>query len=720
MASRALKKRKHIRKHDIKSAVLTILLIFCGIFVAGGIGIYALCSSWLTDIPDYSNLQKLNQSATSKVYANDGETLLAEFQLENRTPVTLDQICDYVKQGTVATEDERFYEHNGFDIMGTGRALVNNLVGGSTQGGSTITMQLARNAVISDEMQEISYKRKVREIYIALKMEELYSKDDILQMYLNTINYGSGAYGIQAASERYFSKNATDLTLNEAATLIGIPQSPTYNNPIDNMENCVERRNVVLDRMASNGVITEEEAEATKAEEIVLNPSEPSNTGIYKYPYFTSYLRNQLTNYAEDYGLSNSDLFGSGLTIISTLDVEAQEDAAYACDLRSSQTGYTVTGVVVDPDNGYITAMYCPLDWDSSQINLITGEGTNGRTTGSSFKVFTLLAGIEAGISPDTQIDCGASMTVNGSTIRNFNGNNYGTRTIASALAVSSNTGFIRLCQSVGPDKVIEMARRLGITADLPEVPVVTLGVASIPSLQMAVAYSCIANGGTYYGPQCVQRIMDGDGNVLVDNSNPEGKRVLSAEVAYAATKAMETVVTSGTGTSTRLANGQVTAGKSGTSENYQDSWWIGFCPQFCAAFWMGEVTENYTDAASMNVDVEPTFKYFGDAYLADKSIEYFPEADDPAYIVNFADSTNHIGKWSGSSSSSNDDDDDDADENKETDGKKDDENTDNNGDNNGGDDTTPDPTPDPDPTPTPDPNPTPTPDPGTDSGGTT
>ena len=296
MASRALKGRKNVRKHDVKSGFLTVLLVLCSIFVVTGIGIYFMCDAWLKDIPDYSNLNQLNNSETSTVYASDGETVLAEFQLENRSPVSLDEVSDYVKKGTVATEDERFYNHNGFDLYGTGRALFNNIFGGSLEGGSTITMQLARNTVISDEMQDISIKRKVREIYIALKMEQLYSKDEVLRLYLNTINYGSGAYGIEAASERYFSKHANELTLNEAATLIGIPQSPTYNSPIDNMEQCVQRRNLVLTRMVSNNVITQEEADEVMNQEIELNPSEPSTNGIHQYPYFTSYVRNQLTN----------------------------------------------------------------------------------------------------------------------------------------------------------------------------------------------------------------------------------------------------------------------------------------------------------------------------------------------------------------------------------------------------------------------------------------
>ncbi len=649
MASRALKRRKNVRKHDIKSGVLTVLFVVFGIMLTAFVGVYVLCDSWLKEIPDYSGLDQLNNSSISKVYASDGKTVLAEFQLENRTPVELDEVSDYVKRGTVATEDERFYNHNGFDLYGTLRATANNLVGGSLEGGSTITMQLARNTVISDEMQDRTVKRKVREIYISLKMEELYSKDEILRLYLNTINYGSGAYGIEAASQRYFNKSAKDLTLNEAATLIGIPQSPTYNNPIDNMEQCVKRRNIVLSRMVSNNVITQAQADEVKSQEIVLDPQEPETMGIKQYPYFTSYVRNQLTNESDKYGLTSADLFGSGLSVITTLDISCQEDLDTASDQKSNATTFQVASVAVDPSNGYIKAVHGGGDYSESQINLCTGEGTNGRQVGSAFKVFTLIAAIEAGISPSTQIDCGTSLTMNGSVIKNYGETNYGTRSITSALAVSSNTGFVRLCNYVTPAKVIEVARRMGVTSDLPDVPTLTLGVASMTPLQMASAYACIANGGTYYKPECIKKITDANGKVLVDNTNPVGTKAMSAEVAHAATEAMEEVVKSGTGVAARPSV-QTAAGKTGTTEDFKDSWWIGITPQISAAFWMGDLTANYSDARSCYSSVESAFATFVNAYLAGQKNVDFPETDDPPYIANFSDSENHIGSYGYSS----------------------------------------------------------------------
>lgn len=650
MASRALKKRKNVRKKDVKSAILAILFVIAITIFVSCIGLYFLCTSWLKDIPDYTNIDKMNNRSVSKVYASDEKTVLAEFQLENRDPVELSQVSDYVKRGTIATEDERFYSHNGFDVFGTVRAVFNNMLGGSIEGGSTITMQLVRNTVISDEMTDRTLRRKIREAYISLKIEELYSKDEILQMYLNTINYGNGAFGIEAASQRYFSKKAKDLTINEAATLIGIPQSPTYNNPIENMENCIKRRNLVLSRMKKHGVITEEEAAAAKAEEIVLKETVKNSTGIHKYPYFTSYVRNQLTATDNKYSITAADLFGGGLDVVTTLDVSAQDKLEQAGNARSRATGFQIAGVAIDPSNGYIKAVNGGADFSKSELNMATGDGTNGRQCGSSFKVFTLLAALEAGIDPANNIDAGYKIETNGAEVFNYGKANYGTRSIGSALAISSNTAFVRLCQSVGPDKVIEMAHRLGISSEMNAVPVVTLGVASVTPLEMAGAFATIANGGTFYKPECIKKITDSSGKVLADNSNPSGKRAISAEIACAATEAMKMVLSSsGTGYSARISSGQSAAGKTGTSDNWKDSWFVGFTPQICLGLWMGDAADTYAAARSIpsGIDVAPVFATFCNNYLNSSDLQEFPVAEKPVFKSNFSDVENHIGgRW--------------------------------------------------------------------------
>ena len=391
MASRSIKNRPSIKKKHPFVGLLAFLSIIAAICVAGCIGIVVLGNSWIGDLKTYdvSEVSELNSSAPTTVLASDETTQLARFQVENREPVELSGISKYVMQGTVATEDERFYDHGGFDLVGIARAALVTLTGSGREGASTITQQFVRNTVLADEMNDISLKRKVREMYLSVKIEEMYSKNDILLMYLNTVNYGSGAYGIQAASQRYFSKDATDLTLVEAATLVGIPQSPTYNNPIDYPDNCYARRNLVLDRMLTNGYITQEEHDSAKAQELVLNPSVPSMDGIEKYPYFTSYVKNVLS---DEY--SQLDVFKGGLTVVTTLDVDTQEAAEDAISSKEEGLSDAISGslVAIDPSTGFIRALVGGKDWDTQKTNLATGEGTNGgRPCGSSFKTFTLI-----------------------------------------------------------------------------------------------------------------------------------------------------------------------------------------------------------------------------------------------------------------------------------------------------------------------------------------
>ncbi len=649
MASRAVKGRYHVKKKSGKVIALSILAVIIAVAVAFCIGGIALANSWLEDLPDYSNADQFSTSSTSVVYASDGETVLAEFQLENREPVELDQVSQYVKDATIATEDERFYQHNGVDLMGTIRAVVNNLMGRSREGGSSITQQLVRNTVLSEEMSEISFKRKIREMVLATKLEESYDKDDILLMYLNTINYGSGSYGIQAAAERYFSKPASDLTLAEAATLVGIPQSPTYNNPIDHMENCKSRRNTVLSRMASNGYITEEEAEAAKAEEIVLNPTEPSMTGITAYPYFTSYVRNQLMNQEGKYAFSTADLFAGGLKIITTLDVNDQQAAEAAAAEKEEEVGepFEVALCAVDPDNGYIKAMVGGSDYDNQQVNMATGEGGSGRQVGSTFKAFTYVAALEQGIDPDTLIDAGYSVKLDGANeVFNVNKMNFGTRPIKSALAVSSNTAFMRLIMSVGVENVRDVAERMGITSNIQNVAGITLGIDSFTPLEMADAYATLANGGIHYDPECIISITDRSGKVIVDNSSPEGERVLEPEIAAAAVEGLEGVVSGGSGTDARLSSDQPVAGKTGTTDDKKDSWFVGITPQLSVAIWLGERADTYDQASRIPswASAASTFAYFMNRVLEYTPVEQFPTADKPKYLADYRDSKNHIG----------------------------------------------------------------------------
>lgn len=634
MSSRARKNRHGVKKRQPFLKVLVVLAVFAVVMGIGAVAALAVGSMWLQDLPDYEDSSSYNYAEKTKVYASDGETLLAEFYLENRDPVKLDEISPYVLKGTVATEDERFYEHGGVDLAGIARAVVVNLTGTGKEGASTITQQFVRNTVLADEATESTLKRKVREAYISIKIEEMYSKDEILLMYLNTINYGQGAYGIEAASRLYFSKPASDLTIAEAATLIGIPQSPTYNNPVDNPTNCLNRRNLVLDRMLSNNVITQTEYDAAKAEPIALSITRSdSQDGLYKYKYFTSYVRDTLL---ETYSVN--EVFKGGMKVITTLDVDMQDQAEQSAEkkLNSLSDNLELAMVAVDPDTGFIKALIGGRDYDTDEYNLATQAK---RQPGSSFKTFTLLAALDKGISPQTNLNCSSRVTIGNWQVENYGGSNYGTRSLASAFAVSSNTGFAELVTEVGASNVVTMAQKCGIESQLDALPSITLGTEEVSVREMAQAYATVANGGTKREAVCIQEIYDSTG-VLIHKADTTGLKTLDTKLTEAATEIMEGVVTSGTGRGASLSSGQPVAGKTGTSENWRDKWFCGITPQLSVAIWIGG-REEVTMPSSVACD--SVFGDFVGRVLSGQPIEQFPKGDGELQYT-----TTNIGHGSG------------------------------------------------------------------------
>ena len=635
MASRARRSKHGARQGKAGLRLGVVGTVIVGALVACCIAVVALCTVWLQDLPDYNDASAYNYAEKTKVYANDGSTLLAEFYLENRDPIDLEDMGTYVTKGTVATEDERFYQHNGIDLMGIARAVWVNVTHTGHEGASTITQQFVRNTILADEATESTLKRKVREAYIAIKLEETYSKDEILQMYLNTINYGQGAYGIQAAAQRYYSKDAKDLTIAQAATLIGIPQSPTYNNPIDNPKNCQNRRNLVLDRMLSNGVITQEEHDAAQAEDLNLNVSSVSTgDGMYKYKYFTSYVRETLL---KEY--STDEVFKGGMTVVTTLDPKVQDAAEQAAQakLKTLSSNLELAMVSVDPDTGYIKALIGGRDYDTNEFNLAT---QSKRQPGSSFKTFTLLAALNDGVSPDTNLNCSGHVNINGWQVENYGGTDYGTRSIKSAFAVSSNTGFAELCTEIGPEKVADMAKKCGIESNLDAYPSITLGSEEVSVREMAQAYATIANGGTKREAVCIESIKDSNGATIYQ-ADTKGEKVLDTALTQAATDVMEGVVTNGTGRGAAISNGQPVAGKTGTSENWRDKWFCGITPQLSTAIWIGGRDEVQMPSS---VACDGVYGSFMSQVLAGQPIEEFPTSD-----TQLTYNTTNFGHGSGS-----------------------------------------------------------------------
>ena len=387
----------------------------------------------------------------------------------------------------------------------------------------------------------------------------------------------------------------------------------------------------IVRKMTENKVITKEEAEAAKAEPINLNPTEPSVDGFVAYPYFASYVRDQLLS--GSYNLSATEIFKGGLTVYTTLDVDMQEMAEAAADRAESEmnSALSVGMTAIDPNTGYIKAMVGGKDFYDRQWNLASQEA---RQPGSSFKTFTLVTALEQGISPNTSVSCSSTVTIGGNKpIENINGAEYGTRSIASAFAISSNTGFARLCEAVTPQAVSDTAHRMGITSNLDPVLSLTLGTSDVTTLEMADAYATIANGGTHYDAIAIEQILDRKGNVLLDASSPEGEQALSPEVACAARKVMEGVINGGTGMAARINTGQPAAGKTGTSENYMDSYFAGFTPELSVAIWIGD-PDRVVPATT--VSGARVFGYFMNEWCQDRAIVPFMEAPDPTYNKTF------------------------------------------------------------------------------------
>lgn len=659
----AMKPRRKQRESRAHAGLWTVLIVTIGIGAAlfgcyqGGM---ALVDEWCKDLPDVHDADAYNLAEKSTIYANDYDpdtgtgTVLAELYLEKREPVEIDQVSQYVLAGTVATEDVRFYQHDGVDLQGIVRAVFVNLAGGQ-EGASTITQQYVRNTLIADEMTDISLKRKVREMELAVELEKIYSKDEILMMYLNTINYGDGCYGIQAAAEHYYSVNASDLTIAQAATLIGIPNSPTMYNPVVNPEASIERRNVVLSRMLTNGVITQDEYNAAKSEDLNLKvKAEDGQNGINLYPWFTTWVRDKLLAENNPYDFTTDKLFKGGYTIVTSLDPKMQQYAEEAVNeqyekgrLADENQEFALT--LIDPNTGFVKAMIGGKDyWNGDQFNIATS--TSGRPVGSTFKAFTLTDAIEKGIDPATKMNCNGPVNVpNGDgtshSIYNYGRTNYGTLSIADMTAVSSNTGFVRLSYTdseqsgVTPASINQVAARLGLNQNnlKQNVATTTLGVENANTTEMAAAYGTFATGGTYREPTPIVKIIDRDGNTIADKSSgSEGKQVLDSSTAYAVTQVLEGVITKSMGTATdaRLASGQVAAGKTGTTDDWHDLWFVGYTPQLSCAVWTGDRSnqaELYTSSWNQQI-----WKSLMTKCLADSSIQDFASAPTPDYTSSY------------------------------------------------------------------------------------
>lgn len=532
-------------------------------------------------------------SENSAIYAADGTLITTLEAEENRQNIALDKLPPFLPQAVIAIEDSRFYEHHGIDVTAVLRAATANASAGEvTEGGSTITQQYVKNAFLDDD-QTVS--RKVEEAALALQLERTYSKDLILELYLNTIYFGRGQYGVQSASFEYFGKPVTELTLAESALIAGMIQSPSNVDPYLRPDRAVARRNVVLDRMLELGMIDADQHERATGAGLRLATDNPELAGEDRYPatYFVEEVKQWIINDPR-FGETRRDrinlLFGGGLRIQTTvdLDLQAQAEAAVARTLPDPATYPEAAVVTMDPRNGHVLAMVGGRDYwgeeSFARYNLATGKG---RQSGSSFKPIVLAAALESGMPIINQYNGPGSISIPRPEAPTWNVNGgCGRVTLVEATVRSCNTVYAQLIMDVGGPAAIEMAHRLGVRSELQDNEAAVLGTNDVTPVDMATAFGTFANHGIEVDPVLVTRIVQADGTVLYENEYQQEK-ALSPGVADLVTWTLEQVVQRGTGTRAQL-DGRPAAGKTGTTENSWDAWFVGFTPQRVTAVWVG------------------------------------------------------------------------------------------------------------------------------------
>ena len=526
----------------------------------------------------------IRPSQSLVVYSSDGVELGRAYG-ENRTYVTLKGIPKNLQNATIAIEDSRFYSHSGVDARGIARAIWRDVRGGKlAEGGSTITQQLVRNVCLTHSK---TFKRKIEEAALAIRVERSLSKDEILELYMNQIYYGGGAYGVEAASQAYFGKSVGELDLSEAALIAGMPQSPSYYSR--NPKQALKRRDTVLDRMAQLNYITAAERDRAKRERLSIQ-SNVSTGSLGRAPHFVQYVISRLH---ERY--SESDLKGGGLKVYTTLDYRMQRIAerALRAGIRHNSRALHVSEgcfVCIDPETGYIRAMVGGVNPRSEYNRCTQGYG---RQPGSSFKLFVYAAAMDAGMKPtDTIVDEPISYPGAAGepwTPTNDDNRFHGTVTLTQAFAQSMNIPAIKIADRVGIDSVIRMAHAAGVESDLePNLTTAIGGVKGVHPLEMASAYGTFANDGVHAKPMAIIRITNWRGDT-VEKFRPSTEQAVSGDVCRSMDTLLRQVVVGSGGTGRRAGGVSEARGKTGTTNDDRDAWFIGYVPgKLVAACWAG------------------------------------------------------------------------------------------------------------------------------------
>src|SRR5215217_4131936 len=635
--------RRHHRARNKSNWLAKARTAFLLLFAAWVLGIIVLFASFsytytavAEDMPQLDDYSSTELAQTSIVYDANGNVVDELYGVQNRFVVPLDNINPNLREAVVAIEDHRFYEHRGLDFEAIGRAAVENIRSLSIQeGGSTITQQLIKNTYIAQEERLIpSFERKFAEASLAWQYEEEHSKEEILEQYLNTVYFGANAYGVEAAAKTYFNKKAESLTLPESALLAGIIQLPGVYDPFLDPEGAKERRNVVLDRMLEYGYITEQQHDEAVKADLVLSRGRVEHENDNEY--FLNAVRKELS---EEYG--DDTIYEGGLEIHTTLDPELQEMANTAVDsiVNPAAGDPSAALVSVDPATGAVRAMVGGSDFSQVKFNLATQAH---RQAGSSFKPFVYAEAIEQGISPETTYVSKHLEVDMGRYERDYVVDNYdfierGPITLEKAMAESDNTVFVQLALDLGLENVVEKAHEMGITSEVEAYPSTAIGGLGegVTPFEMASAYSTFANSGMHMEPFLVQKVTKEENGeeVVIEEHRLREEQALTRDEAAVVTQALRRVITDGTASYYHDLDadiGRPAAGKTGTTNNFVDAWFIGFIPQLTTSVWVG-----YPDERRPMVNINGLTEINGENYPLDiwslymqSAVQMFPEQE--------------------------------------------------------------------------------------------
>jgi penicillin-binding protein 1A len=574
--------RRWVRRSLIGLGVLTFL-------VGSGVGIAALWAFAILprSLPPVSALETFQPIQGSKIY-DDNDELLTELHVERRIFMPLSRIPKSLKDAIIATEDRRFYAHWGIDPVGIGRAIYQNYRRGRiVEGGSTITQQLTKVLFLTPDK---SLERKLKEAILALELERRYSKDRILEMYLNQVYFGHGAYGVEAAARTYFGKSVSELSVHESALLAGLPRAPSSYSPFEHADAARRRREVVLRRMVEFGALRDVEGTRLAKTDLGLIPPERRRT---TGQYFLEYVQQALeAKYGADM------VFKGGLRVYTTLSPpmqlaaeQALRDGLRALEARTvtPRPGEHPEGAVitVEPQTGYVKAIVGGYDFFRSEFNRAVQAK---RQPGSAFKPFVYIAALEAGFTAASRIeDSPVTFAVGVNSVwkpENYDRKFRGQTTLQQALEESVNVVTVKLQERVGINRTIQVARRLGVSSPLDLNLSLALGTSDLTLLELTSAYGVLANQGVWMPPTAVRYVTDARGKLLEEHV-PEGREALSPEMAYVVTHMLRGVVERGTGQGAK-ALGRPVAAKTGTTNDYSNAWFIGFTPRLATGVWIG------------------------------------------------------------------------------------------------------------------------------------